>query len=45
MPAGRRKRTGGDSITRHPPGADLDGAPARVGEIEVNVTGMLGDAR
>jgi hypothetical protein len=44
MPAGRRKRTGGNPITRHPLGSDVDGAPALISEIEIDVAGMLGDA-
>ncbi len=44
IPAGRRKRTGGRFD--HPPSvrSDVDGAPVLIGEIEIDVSGMLGGA-
>ena len=44
MPAARRKRTGGEPMTRHPSGPISDGAPALIGEIEIDVAGMLRQA-
>ena len=44
MPAARRKRTGGEPMTRHPSGSDLDGAPALIGEIEIDVALVLREA-
>jgi len=43
MPAGRRKRTGGNLFTRQPSGPIFDGAPLLVGEIKINVAVVLGD--
>jgi hypothetical protein len=40
IPAGRRKRTGGDPITRQPSGPMSTRTPVLVGEIEVDVSGV-----
>ena len=44
MPAGRRKRTGGDPITLPAVRPDLDRTPARIGEVEIDAAGLLGEA-
>ena len=44
MPAGRRKRTEGDFDHLPAVGADLDRAPARIGEVETDAAGLLGEA-
>jgi len=41
MPAGRRKRTGGHPITRHPSGPMSTAVPLPISEIKIDVAGML----
>ena len=44
IPAGRRKRTGGHSTTRHPIRSDVDGPPLLISEVEINASAMFRDA-
>ena len=44
MPAGRRKRTGGHAIMRHPSGPMSTARHCSISEIEIDVARMLGDA-
>jgi hypothetical protein len=44
MPAGRRKRTGGDAITRHPSPPISTARQVSSAKVKINLTGMLGDA-